>query len=447
MLDRYIPVLVLLAGNELFSQTKPGIPGPRFSFEDAREALEAEATLPTGRFSFEKAREALETACHSPVSTTHKALCWNDRGLWHQLQGQYKEAEIMYVRAVSSFEKAPSGNQRLLATTLHNLGATYRELRRFEEAKRVLHRALALRRDTYGEEHPLTANTLGQLGTVHLAAGDLSQAEALLQSAFSVHERSVPRTYPDRVSIIHNLAQLRIAQNNYTSAIKLLQEIIAPSNGEANSLFLIHAAPCQTLAALYRRLGQPARALPLLKKAQRLYEDSFGPDDLTVALVRVEFGLLSAAERNNQLAKSQLQDARARLVTILGPDHPQVASVDNNLAVVCLDRGDLAEASVLLEHAIQTIRRAGDAPPNDLGTYLFNMAEVKRRQGKLQESEVHLTEAVRLLDQSLPPNSPELLRVLKQYATLLKASRSPQVRDVTARIKALRARAIAFQGR
>jgi tetratricopeptide (TPR) repeat protein len=159
MLQRYIPVLILLTG------TITGQP-----VADAREALEAEAVVPSGRFNFEQAREALDAACGSPVGATHEALCWNDRGLWHQLQGQYAQAEAMYRRAVSGFEKAPAVNQRLLATTLHNLGATYRELGRLEDAKQILSRSLTLRQDAYGDDQPLTATTRGQLGTVHLAA-------------------------------------------------------------------------------------------------------------------------------------------------------------------------------------------------------------------------------------------------------------------------------------
>jgi tetratricopeptide (TPR) repeat protein len=339
MLHRYISVLILLASNGA---------GQPVSVDEVREALETEGVVPRGRFSFEEAREALEAACRSPLSPTHEALCSSDRGLWYQLQGQFTQAEAQYMRAVSGFEKAPVMNQRLLAMALHNLGATYRELRRLEDAKQVLSRALALRQQAYGDDHPLTASTLGQLGTIHLAAGELTRAEVLLQSALSTHERLLPPAHPDRVSIVHNLAQLRIAQNDYTSAIKLLQGLIAPLNGTTDPPSLVHAAPYQTLAALYRRLGQPARALPLLKKAQRLYEESFGPDDLTAALVRVEFGLLSAAEGKNHLAKTELREAHARLVKILGAHHPQVASVKNNLAVVCLHLGDLDEAVVLL---------------------------------------------------------------------------------------------------
>jgi hypothetical protein len=67
------------------------------------------------------------------------------------------------------------------------------------------------------------------------------------------------------------------------------------------------------------------------------------------------------------------------------------------------------------------------------------MAEVKRRQGKLQDSEAHLREALRLLDQVLTPDSPELLWILEQYAAVLKARRSPGVKDVLWRISALRA--------
>ena len=259
MLHRYIPMLVLLAGkvagqpeHNSLSQAERAIPQGRVSFEDAREALEAEAAVPRGRFRFEDARIALEAACGSPVSATHEALCWNDRGLWHQLQGQYTQAEAMYARAVSGFEKAPLMNQRLLATTLHNLGATYRELGRLEEAKQVVSRSLALRQAAYGEDHPLTATTRGQLGTVYLAAGDLTRAEVLLQAAVLTHERFLPPTHPDRVSGVHNLAQLRIAQNRYIPAVELLRGLIAPLGGAADSPSLVHAAPYQTLAGLYR---------------------------------------------------------------------------------------------------------------------------------------------------------------------------------------------------
>jgi Flp pilus assembly protein TadD len=154
--------------------------------------------------------------------------------------------------------------------------------------------------------------------------------------------------------------------------------------------------------------------------------------------VRVEFGLLSAAEGKNRVAKTQLRDARARLVKILGVDHPQVASTENNLAVVCLQLGDVDEANALLDHAVQTLRRASDASERELGTYLTNMAEVRRRQGKLQDSEAHLKEALGLLERVLTPDSPDLLWVLEQYAAVVKARRSPGVKAVLWRINALR---------
>ena len=427
-MNRYILALLVLAG------TVAGQQG-----EDSRQGLEVEPVVPTGRFSFQSVREALETECQSPGGATQEALCWNDRGLWHQLQGQYTQAEAMYTRAIAGFEKGPVIDRRLLATTLHNLGAAYRELRRLEDAKQALSRALALRQDAYGDDHPLTANTLSQLGIVHLATGELTQAEGLLRSAVSTHERFLPAGHVDRVASIHNLAQLRIAQTDYKSALKLLQELVVPLNNTTDPS-LVQAAPYQTLAALYRRLGQPARALPLLKKAQRLYEDSFGPDDITAALVRVEFGLLSAAEGNNRLAKAQLREARERLVKIVGADHPQVASAENNLAVVCLALGEVTEAGALLERARQSLLRTNGASEQELGANLTNLAEVRRRQGRLEDSEAHLREALGLFEHALAPDSPEVLWVLEQYATVLKARRSPGVQNVLIRMKAIRSR-------
>lgn len=63
MLHRYVSVLLLLAGSVT------GQPGHDL-------LSQAERAIPKERFSFEDARKALETACRSPVSATHEALCW-----------------------------------------------------------------------------------------------------------------------------------------------------------------------------------------------------------------------------------------------------------------------------------------------------------------------------------------------------------------------------------
>ena len=108
--------------------------------------------------NFEKATEDLKTACRKPGDAVQAVLCWHDRGLLLQMQARYDEAESCYRAAVASWQRLKSSDERLVATTLHNLGEIYREMGRWEDARRSFTRALAARRAIYGDEHPLSGS-------------------------------------------------------------------------------------------------------------------------------------------------------------------------------------------------------------------------------------------------------------------------------------------------
>jgi tetratricopeptide (TPR) repeat protein len=390
--------------------------------------------------NFLQASQELDAACRSAGHAVQAALCRHDRGLLEQVQARYPEAELSYKAAVEFWEKAESIDRRLLATTLHNLGDTYREMGRWQDARLALSTALKLRRGLYGDDHALTISTLGQLAMIDLAEGDFERAGNTLQSALSSHERLLPASDPKRLTSVHNLAQLRIAQGQYPEALQLLQGLMRVLD-ETSAPSLSRATAYANMASLYRRLGNTARALPLLRKAQGLYENMLGREHLAAAMVGIELGMLFAADGKYRLAEIEIGKATELMVRVLGRTHREVALAENSMALVYLQQGKIERSADLLERLIERTRAAEPASPRELGTYLDNLAEVYRLQGRLQQAEDCSREAFTMLEKALGSRHPGTVAALERYGQVLRAGRKAEYKEVVSRVKALRAEA------
>ena len=67
----------------------------------------------------------------------------------------------------------------------------------------------------------------------------------------------------------------------------------------------------------------------------------------------------------------------------LGPDHPDVASALNNLAVLCRDQGRYAEAEPLFQRALAIAEKALGLDHPDISVRLGNLALVYEAQAPL----------------------------------------------------------------
>ena len=110
-------------------------------------------------------------------------------------------------------------------------------------------RALVIREQHLGPEHPSLADCLGGLATLYQKQGKSAQAEALALRALS-HPRTAPWSAPP-----------------------------------------LHADDLNTLAMLYRDQGKPAEAGPLFLRALSIREQTFVSPHLSLAETVYEFAL------------------------------------------------------------------------------------------------------------------------------------------------------------
>ena len=112
-----------------------------------------------------------------------------------------------------------------------NLGLTLRpeqviEKDRLQETVPLYQRALRIREQAQGSEHPDVAYLLNGLANLSGNLGRSQQAELLYQRALRIREQTLEWQHSDITEILHNFAAFREAQGNFQEATSLYQQAL-----------------------------------------------------------------------------------------------------------------------------------------------------------------------------------------------------------------------------
>ena len=199
-----------------------------------------------------------------------------------------------------SAEKAAVLN--LQANTLAALG-------KFDEAVPLYHRALAIREQVLGPEHPNTATSLNNLAVLYDTQGLYAQAEPLYQRALAIREQVLGPEHPHTASSLNNLAALyhdqglsAQAEPLYQRALAIREQVLGPEHPNT-------ATSLNNLAALYDTQGLYAQAEPLLQRTLAIREKSLGPEHPHVAICLGNYAAL--LRKMDREAEAEELEARA----------------------------------------------------------------------------------------------------------------------------------------
>jgi tetratricopeptide (TPR) repeat protein len=118
-------------------------------------------------------------------------------------------------------------------------------------------------------------------------------------------------------------------------------------------------------------------------------------------------------------AESLLRDALAFSETILGPDHPHVATCLSSLALLLKETSCLAEAEPLLHRAL-AIDEANYGPEHpNIAIRLNNLASLLAHSMRLAEAEPLYRRALAIAEAYYEPTNPAVVRVINNLAQLL----------------------------
>ena len=253
---------------------------------------------------------------------------------------------------------------RALGQILRRAGLYASARGEFGLARPLLERALAIREQVLGPDHPDTSQSLDDLGIVLGQHGERASARTLLERGLVARERVLGPEHPATAQSLHNLATLLGEQGELETA-RLLQE---------RSL------------AIRERILDP------------------GHPDIANALMGL--GWLLREQGDSSAARAALERALTIREHTLGPEHPMTATSLMNLAWLLRERGELAQARALQERALAVRERIMGPESPHTARSLQHLALTLREQGEIAGARPLLKRALAIYEQSLTPDHP-----------------------------------------
>src|SRR5581483_8032107 len=125
---------------------------------------------------------------------------------------------LRYLDQVEACETFIQHHQFLLpeaADLLDRTGSYFLEHAMYAQAESLYLRALGIREQCFGSEHPQTAASLNHLAILHRDNGNYREAEPFYQRALRIREQQLGPHHLDTADSLHHLANLYESQRDY----------------------------------------------------------------------------------------------------------------------------------------------------------------------------------------------------------------------------------------
>ncbi len=350
------------------------------------------------------------------VRAVNAAFPHTEYSTWAQCERLLPQA-LAATQGIEQYQMIIEEAGRLLYETAIYL----RDRARYSEAEPLFRRALRIREQQLGSEHPQVADTLNKLAELCHEQGKYAEAEPLYQRALRIREQQLGPEHPDMASPLNNLAELYREQGKYTEAEPLFRRALYIREQQLGPEHPRVAYPLSGLAYLYFLQGKYAEAEPLFRRALRIREQQLGSEHPDVASTLNRLANLYREQGKYVEAESLFRRVLGIREPQLGSEHPQVASTLNNLAELYREQGRYAEAEPLYQRALQ-IREQQVRPVHpDVASPLNGLASLYREQGKYTEAEPLYQRALQIREQQLGPEHPETAEIIHELARFWEA--------------------------
>ena len=293
----------------------------------------------------EDARRALVEA----LAAVYPEGVFNDPDTWPRA----RRLDGLALALVGGDAVPPERTEERVADLLNGL-AQYRHwpLAAYAQARPLCERALAIREQVLGPEHPDTATSLNNLAFLLKDQGDRAAARPLHERALAIREKALGPEHPDTATSLNNLARLLQEQGDLAGARPILERALAIYETALGREHPDTAISVNNLAVLLWTQGDLAGARPLYERALAIRQKALGPEHPDTAKSLHNLALLLQDQGNLAGAPPLLERAQAIFEKALGSEHPNTNRARYNLARLLLVSGDATDALALGETAL-----------------------------------------------------------------------------------------------
>lgn len=349
----------------------------------------------------------VQAAVRATIGNTYVAL------------GAFDEAEDHLERALATRKELFGDTHLEVSSSLSDLAGLRRETGDYEAAEAHFRETLSMNRLLLSDDDPRVATSLSNLSLLLKDQGQYAEAESLCRQALDIRKRHLGENDSDVALSLNNLATLLQEQGKYAEAEPLMREALAKDRAILGEDHPDVASDLSNLATLLLSQGKYAEAEPPLREALALNRMLYGDDHPSVASTLNNLATALDYQGKYEEAEPMYREALVLYKAILGEEHQAVASVLNNFATILQALEKYEEAEATHRDALAMRRKLlGEEHPH-VATSLANLAFVLQDQGKLAGAEPMYREALEIRRKALGNDHPRVASTLLGLGSLL----------------------------
>jgi tetratricopeptide (TPR) repeat protein len=272
--------------------------------------------------------------------------------------GAYSQAKQLFARALAIREQSLGLEHPDTARSFNNLAYLSQVQRDLPAARQLFELGLAVREKALGPEHPDTADSLNNLAYLLQEQGDYAGAQPLFERALAIREKAFGPEHRDTARSLNNLAYLLQVRDDFDGAQPLFERALAVREKALGPGHPDTATSVTNLGYLLKVKGDFRGARPFYERALKIHEGTCGPEHPLTATSLVHLADLLQAQRDFAGAQPLFERALTIRMKALDPEHPETNLARGNLAKLRLARDAPFEALALAEAALAAHEKA-----------------------------------------------------------------------------------------
>jgi tetratricopeptide (TPR) repeat protein/predicted Ser/Thr protein kinase len=317
------------------------------------------------------------------------------------------------------------------AAVLQTIGVTFANLAEYDEADKALQRSLELRTATLGRKSAEVAESLTAIGSMNMLPGKPDPAEKAAREALEITRGLHPANsleVGEAMTLLADAVRLKgklpEAQTLAEGALKISRspEVrAAPVKAGSGDLDPRHAelAALRVLASIALDQDDPKRHETLQRERLALARALYPGRTVEVASALGDHatGLIYLNDYSG--AEREFLESLQILTELLGEDHPEIATVRENLGGVYFRQKKFDQTAKNLELVLAMRRKALGDDSEPVARTLANMGAVYLSAGDLDAAARVYPEALERLSRKLGPDHPDVSHVRAAWGEVL----------------------------
>ena len=330
--------------------------------------------------------------------------------------GQYAGAEKFHRRALTLREEMLGNEHPNTLTSMNEVGFALNSQGKYTEAEEIHQETLALREKVLGKEHPETLTSMNNIGYVLSEQGRYIEAEEIYRETLTLREKVLGKEHPETLTSMNNIGYILSEQGKYIEAeeiygqtLKLREKVLGKEHPET-------LLSMSNIGYILSEQGKYIEAEEIHRETLALREKVLGKEHPETLRSMNSVGYILSEQGKYIEAEEIHRETLALGEKVLGKEHRDTLTSMNNIGYILSEQGKYIEAKEIYGETLKLREKILGKEHRDTLTSMNNIGFVLGRQGKYAEAKEMLRETLTLREKVLGKEHP-LTRISRENLT------------------------------